>query len=118
MTPKSTWSSSAEQPPSGRGHGSNRDDVDRIVYQIETTRVDSAFQAFCPELIMTGFGDTEEEARKALRREIGLYLEDCEALGILDEVLIEAGFYDNDQVWMSSLVEPPREPTIRFLGRP
>ena len=92
--------------------------MDRIVYQIETTQVDGAYQAFCPELIITGFGDTEEDARIALRREIVLYLEDCEKLGILDEVLIEAGFYDNDEVWMSSLVEPPREPTIRFFGHP
>jgi hypothetical protein len=30
-------------------------------------------------------------------------------------VLIEAGFYDNDEVWMSSRVVPPREPKITIL---
>jgi hypothetical protein len=89
--------------------------VDRIVYQIEETRSGKTYAAFCPELVITGFGDSAEDAREVLRREISAYLEDCEALGILDEVLIEAGFYDNDEVWMSSLVTPPREPRITIL---
>jgi|TARA_B100001146_G_scaffold210813_1_gene208945 hypothetical protein len=89
--------------------------VDSIVYQIEESIVGDAHEAYCPELLMTGFGDTSEEAKKSLRREIGLYLEDCERLGVLDNVLIEAGFYDNDHVWMSSLVTPPKEPEIRFI---
>ncbi len=89
--------------------------MDRIVYQIEETQAGKGYQAFCPELLMTGFGDSPEQARQSLRREIGAYLEDCENLGILDEVLIEAGFYDNDEVWMSSLVTPPKEPNITFI---
>jgi len=36
-------------------------------------------------------------------------------MGILDEVLIEAGFYDNDEVWMSSQVVPPKEPKITII---
>ena len=71
--------------------------------------------AYCPELVITGFGDTADEARGALRSEISAYLEDCEELGILDDVLIDAGFYDDDEVWMSSLVTPPKEPRIEFL---
>lgn len=89
--------------------------MDRIVYQIEESRQGSSWEAYCPELVITGFGDSAEEARQALRSEIGAYLEDCEKLGILDAVLIDAGFYDNDEVWMSSLVTPPREPRLTFL---
>lgn len=89
--------------------------MDKIVYQIEETRLGQVYQAFCPELVMTGFGDTPEEAKVALRREISTYLEDCEKMGILDDVLIEAGFYDNDEVWMSSQVVPPREPRITII---
>ncbi len=88
--------------------------MDRIVYQIEESQVGRNCQAYCPELVITAFGDTPEEARLALRSEISAYLEDCEKLGILDDVLIDAGFYDNDEVWMSSLVTPPREPRITF----
>ena len=89
--------------------------VDRIVYQIEESREGKNYLAYCPELVITAFGDTAEEARDSLRAEISAYLEDCETLGILDDVLIDAGFYDNDEVWMSSLVTPPREPRIDFL---
>lgn len=89
--------------------------MDKIVYQIEESKLGNAYQAFCPELVMTGFGDTPDEAKDALRREISIYLEDCEAMGILDEVLIEAGFYDNDEVWMSSQVVPPKEPKITII---
>jgi len=89
--------------------------MDRIVYAIEESKLAEAYQAYCPELVITAFGDTAEEAKEVLRKEIGAYLEDCEELGILDEVLIEAGFYDNDEVWMSALVTPPREPKITIL---
>lgn len=89
--------------------------MDKIVYQIEESRQGSSWEAYCPELVITGFGDSAEAARQALRSEIGAYLEDCEKLGILDAVLIDAGFYDNDEVWMSSLVTPPKEPRLTFL---
>ena len=89
--------------------------MDRIIYSIEESIVDGSCQAYCPELIITAFGDTADEAKESLRREIGSYLEDCEELGVLDDVLIEAGFYDNDEVWMSSLVTPPKEPKITII---
>lgn len=89
--------------------------MNRIIYQIEETKLGKSYQAYCPELVMTGFGDTPEEAKDTLRREISIYLEDCEEMGILDEVLIEAGFYDNDEVWMSSQVVPPKEPKIMII---
>ncbi len=89
--------------------------MDKIVYQIEESQQGSNWEAYCPELVITGFGDSADAARQALRAEIGAYLEDCEQLGILDAVLIDAGFYDNDEVWMSSLVTPPKEPRLTFL---
>ena len=69
-------------------------------------------------MVITGFGDTAEEAKIILRRQVSEYLEDCRKLDVLDETLIEAGFYYNDEVWMSSEVEPPQEPKIRFIGNP
>ena len=38
-------------------------------------------------------------------------------MGVLEDVLIEAGFYDNGEGWMSARVEPP-QPSLRFLGSP
>ena len=69
-------------------------------------------------MVITGFGDSAEEAKSILRRQVSEYLEDCQKLNVLDETLIEAGFYYNDEVWMSSEVEPPAEPKIRFIGNP
>jgi hypothetical protein len=88
---------------------------DRVVYQIEESRSDNTCEAFCPELDIIGFGDTPEEAREALREQVSSYLQDCADLGILDEVLIEAGFYDNGESWTSNLVVPVGDPKITIF---
>ena len=85
---------------------------DRVVYQVEESRSGQSYQAFCPELDIVGFGDTAEAAKVALRSQVSTYLEDCDDLGILDEVLIEAGFYDDGTSWMSNEVAPVRDPKV------
>ena len=85
------------------------------MYQIQESRWGVAYQAFCPELIITGFGDSAEAARDALRVQVSAYLEDCDGLGVLEEVLIEAGFYDNGENWVSNEVTPVRDPNIVIL---
>ncbi len=91
---------------------------DRVVYRIEVIPVGAGYEALCPELLITGFGDTVEEAKNMLRRQVSEYLEDCEKLEVLEETVIAAGFYFNDEVWMSSEVEPHSEPKIRLIGTP
>ena len=91
--------------------------MDRIVYEIEAMPVASGWEARCPELEVTAYGDTQDDARTALRRQVSDYLEDCEEMGVLEDVLIEAGFYDNGEAWMSARVEPP-QPSLRFIGSP
>ena len=88
---------------------------DRVVYLIEESMQESAYQAVCPELLVTAFGDTSDDARNALRLQVAEYLEDCDNLGVLDETLIEAGFYLEDGVWMSSEVKPVGGPEIVIL---
>ena len=88
---------------------------DRIVYRIEESKAGSAVQAVCPELDITGFGDNSELARESLRVQVSGYIEDCDEMGILDEVLIEAGFYFTGELWMSNEVEPASEPNIVIL---
>ena len=100
--------------------GSDRDGEqvaapDRVVYQIEESRVGNSFQAVCPELLITAFGDTAEDARNGLRQQVAEYLEDCDNLGVLDETLIEAGFYFDNDVWMSSEVKPVDGPDITIF---
>ena len=91
---------------------------DRIVYRIEESRAGVGYEAYCPELVIIGFGDTPEEAKNMLRNQVSEYLEDCQKLGVMDEALIEAGFYYNGEVWMSAEVKSPQEPKIRFIGKP
>ena len=99
--------------PTGEGRS-----YDRVVYQIEESWTGDTCQAFCPELDMVGFGDSAEDARSALRSQVAGYLEDCDNMGVLEDVLIDAGFYDNGEVWMSNLVTPVEDPNIRFFGKP
>lgn len=91
--------------------------IDRIVYQIEESKSGETYQAFCPELLITAFGDTSEEARTALRSQVSGYLQDCEKIGALEAVLIDAGFYFQDEKWMSNAVEPVGDPNIRIFGK-
>ncbi len=95
--------------------------LDKVVYLIEESQaskthgVGTVFQAVCPELLITAFGDSSQEARNGLRLQVAEYLEDCDNLGVLDETLIEAGFYFDDDVWMSSEVKPVDGPNITIL---
>ena len=110
-----TDSDLSESPEEGDERDNEGTSPDRIIYQIEESRVGSTFQALCPEILMTAFGDTAEEARNGLRQQVADYLEDCDNLGVLDETLIEAGFYFDGDVWMSSEVKPVDGPDIVIL---
>ena len=93
-------------------------DKSRIVYQIQESLSGSVYEAFCAELVITGFGDTAEAAKEELRSQVAMYLEDCDNLGELDDVLIEAGFYFDGDKWVSNEVAPVNEPKINFFGIP
>jgi predicted RNase H-like HicB family nuclease len=74
------------------------------VYRAEVFREDEQFVAICPELNVSSFADTVEEARTSLREAIDLFIEECEAMGTLSAVLNEAGFTPDSadpQKWVS-----------------
>ena len=91
-------------------------DRSRIVYQIQEFHSGGVYEAFCAELLITGFGDTAESAKEELRSQVAMYLEDCDELGALDDVLIEAGFYFDGEKWISNEVVPVGDPKITFFG--
>ena len=90
-------------------------DQGRVVYQVHRSHSGGVHQAVCPELDITAFGDTPEAAGETLRSQVAMYLEDCDGLGILDQVLIEAGFYFDGEVWLSNEVEPVKDPKIVII---
>jgi predicted RNase H-like HicB family nuclease len=63
-----------------------------LVYRAEVFKEDGQFVAICPELNVSSFGDSVEEARKSLREAIDLFLEECESMGSIEAVLRESGF--------------------------
>lgn len=56
------------------------------------------FTALCPEFDVASFGDTIEDAKAKLQEAVELYLESAGDLGVLKDVLDEAGFVITDDV--------------------
>ena len=84
----------------------------KVVYQTQLSGSEGNYQAYCAELVMTAFGDSPKSAQNALRVQVAEYLEDCDNLGALDEVLIDAGFYFDGESWISNDVTPVKDPDI------
>ena len=62
------------------------------------------YVALCPELNVSSFGDDIESAKESLREALEAFLEECEAMGTLQEVLEDAGFVKEKESWI--LEEP------------
>ena len=63
-----------------------------LEYRIEVFEEEGQYVALCPELNVSSFGDSVDEAKRALQEAVELFLEECESMGTLYEVLSEAGF--------------------------
>ncbi len=66
--------------------------TDRVQIRAELFREDDQYVAICPELNVSSFGDTKAEALRSLQEAVSLFLEECQRLGTLKQVLEEAGF--------------------------
>ncbi len=76
----------------------------KITFKVEVFREGNVYVAICPELDVSSFGDTVDEAKKSLLEAVEAFLEECERMGTLEEVLEEAGFTKGKEMWV------PREP--------
>ena len=74
--------------------------------KIEIFKEGDVFVAISPELNVSSFGDTVEEATISLREAMAAFIEECQAMGTLDEVLEEAGFRRINENW------EPRRPVL------
>ncbi len=74
--------------------------------KIEIFKEGDVFVAVSPELNVSSFGDTIDEAGASLREAVDAFIEECQELGTLDEVLEEAGFSRTDGRW------EPRKPVF------
>ena len=63
-----------------------------IMLKIEMFEENGQIVSVCPDLNVSSFGNTKEEAEKSLIEAVALFLEECHKMGTLETVLEEAGF--------------------------
>jgi predicted RNase H-like HicB family nuclease len=64
----------------------------QVSYTGQLFEEDDQIVALCPELNVSSFGDTPQEALNALQEAMDLFLEECQRMGTLEMVLEEAGY--------------------------
>lgn len=68
-----------------------------ITMKVKVFKEGDVYVALCPELNVSSFGDDIKSAKRSLREAIEAFLEECEVMGTLEEVLEEAGFVKKKQ---------------------
>lgn len=69
--------------------------------RVEIFKDGDVYVAWSPELNVSSFGETIEEAKSAIREAIEAFVEECGTMGTLEDVLEEAGFIKDMGVWVS-----------------
>ncbi len=72
----------------------------QITVHIDYFHEDGVIVALCPELQVSSFGETLEEAEKSIKEALELFFEGCEGMGTLHEVLEESGFASVGDKWV------------------
>jgi predicted RNase H-like HicB family nuclease len=75
-----------------------------ISVEVRIFREGDVYVALCPELELSSFGEDIESAKESFKEALAAFLEECEALGTLEEVLEESGFVKAEGLWV--LEEP------------
>ena len=80
-----------------------------IVFSSRIFQEGDVYAFLCTELNVSSFGDSVEEAKSSLKEAVKFFVEECETMGTLEEVLEEAGFNkasEPSEKWL------PREPKV------
>jgi predicted RNase H-like HicB family nuclease len=72
----------------------------KIELRIDYFEEDGTIVALCPELQVSSFGDTLDDAEKSIKEALDLFFEGCETLGTTNEVLEESGFRKAGEQWV------------------
>ncbi len=72
-----------------------------ISVRIEVFKEDDVYVALSPELNVSSFGDTIEEAKKSFKEAVEAFVEECQEMGTLEAVLEESGFSKVNDSWKS-----------------
>ena len=71
----------------------------KLIYRAEFFQERDVYVGLCPELNVSSFGDDVEDAKGSLQEAIEAFIETCEEMGTLEEVLTEAGFSCRRGIW-------------------
>jgi predicted RNase H-like HicB family nuclease len=83
--------------------------AERIVYRAEFFKEGDLYVGLAPELNVSSFGETLDEARLSLQEAVGAFAEACQTIGTFDEVMEESGFTKRGDSWL------PRQPVAAEL---
>ena len=71
--------------------------------RVEIFKEDDVYVALSPELNVSSFGETIDEAKESIKEAIEGFLEECREMGSLNEVLEESGFLRVENNWQSRI---------------
>ena len=80
--------------------------------RVEIFKEDDVYVALSPELNVSSFGETIDEAKESIREAIEGFLQECREMGSLNEVLEESGFLRVENNWQSRI--PVAEENLAF----
>ncbi len=72
-----------------------------ISLRIEIFKEGDVYVALSPELNVSSFGDTIEDAKKSFKEAVEAFIEECREMGTLEDVLEESGFSKINNSWES-----------------
>ena len=72
-----------------------------ISVRIEIFKEEDVYVALSPELNVSSFGETVDEAKKSFKEAVEAFVEECQTMGTLEEVLEESGFSRINNSWES-----------------
>ena len=72
-----------------------------ISVRIEVFKEGDVYVALSPELNVSSFGETIEDAKKSSKEALEAFIEECQEMGTLEEVLEESGFSKINNSWES-----------------
>ncbi len=71
-----------------------------IQLRLEIFREGDLYVGICPALSVSSFGETVTEAKQSVQQALEVFIEECDGMRTLTEVLEESGFTLKDGVWM------------------
>jgi predicted RNase H-like HicB family nuclease len=72
-----------------------------ISVRIEIFKEGDVYIALSPELNVSSFGETIDDAKKSFKEALEAFIEECQEMGTLEEVLEESGFSKINNSWES-----------------